>query len=58
MLHYVALFIQCYISTALLDIKPRLRRVKGHLCLPKLREALQRELKIEAKRIVSVEEAA
>ncbi len=32
--------------------------MKGHQHLPKLREALQRELKIEAKLIESVEEAA
>lgn len=47
-----------WLATALLDIEPRLRRVKGHQHLPKLREALQRELKIEAKLIESVEEAA
>ena len=47
-----------WLATALLDIEPRLRRVKGHQHLPKLREALQRELKIEATRIKSVEEAA
>ena len=47
-----------WLATALLDIEPRLRRVKGHQHLPTLREALQRELKIEATRIESVEEAA
>ena len=47
-----------WLATALLDIEPRMRRVKGHKHLPKLREALQRELKIETKRIESVEEAA
>ena len=45
-------------ATARLDIEPRLRRVKGHQHLPKLREARQRALKIEATRIESVEEAA
>ena len=34
-------------STALTDIEPRLRRVMGYRHLPKLREALKRELKIE-----------
>jgi hypothetical protein len=31
----------------LLDIEPRLRRVRGFRHLPKLREALLRELKID-----------
>jgi transposase-like protein len=35
-----------WLATALLDIEPRLRRVKGYRHLPKLRAALQRELKI------------
>jgi putative transposase len=35
-----------WLAAALLDIEPRLRRVKGYRHLPKLREALQRELKI------------
>ncbi|MDR4485227.1 MAG: transposase [Nitrospirales bacterium] len=35
-----------WLATALLDIEPRLRRVKGFRHLPKLRVALQRELKI------------
>ena len=47
-----------WLATALLDIEPRLRRVTGHPHLPKLREALQRELKIEATRTESVKEAA
>ena len=47
-----------WLATALLDIEPRLRRVKGHQHLPTLREALQRALKSEATRIKSVEEAA
>jgi transposase-like protein len=34
-----------WLAAALLDIEPRLRRVKGYRHLPKLREALQRELK-------------
>jgi putative transposase len=38
---------QRWMAAALLDIEPRLRRVIGHRHLPKLREALKRELKIE-----------
>jgi len=37
-----------WLATALLDIEPRLRKVVGHRHLTKLREALQRELKLEA----------
>jgi len=47
-----------WLATALLDIEPRLRRVKGHKHLPKLREALQRQLKIETKNIEREEKAA
>ncbi len=36
-----------WLATALLDIEPRLRKVMGYRHLPKLREALQRELKID-----------
>jgi hypothetical protein len=32
------------------DIEPRLRKVMGYRHLPKLREALKRELKIEEKK--------
>jgi len=35
-----------WVAAALLDIEPRLRRVKGYRHLPKLRAALQRNLKI------------
>ena len=38
-----------WLATALVDIEPRLRKVMGYRHLPKLREALQRELKIERK---------
>jgi len=38
---------QRWLATALLDIEPRLRRVKGYRHLPKLREALQRDVNIE-----------
>ena len=37
---------QRWLAAALLDIEPRLRRVKGYRHLPKLRAALQRELTI------------
>ena len=40
---------QRWLATALIDIEPRLRKVIGYRHLPKLREALRRELKIEAK---------
>ena len=35
-----------WLATALLDIEPRLRKVMGYRHLPKLRDALKRELKI------------
>jgi putative transposase len=38
-----------WLATALVDIEPRLRKVVGYRHLPKLREALMRELKIEDK---------
>jgi transposase-like protein len=38
---------QRWLATALLDIEPRLNRVCGYRHLPRLREALQRELNIE-----------
>lgn len=37
-----------WLASALLDIEPRLRRVKGYQHLPTLRAALQRELKIRS----------
>jgi len=40
-----------WLATALLDIEPRLRRVMGHRHLPKLQEALQRELKIKSQAV-------
>jgi transposase-like protein len=39
-----------WLATALIEIEPRLRKVKGYRHLPKLREALKRELKIEKKK--------
>jgi transposase-like protein len=47
-----------WLATALLDIEPRLRKVKGYAHLPMLRVALQRTLKIDTKSVESVEEAA
>ena len=38
-----------WLATALVDIEPRLRKVMGYRHLPKLREALKRELKIDMK---------
>jgi len=38
-----------WLATALLEIEPRLRKVMGYRHLPKLREALKRELKIDQK---------
>ena len=40
---------QRWLATALVDIEPRLRKVVGYRHLPKLREALKRELKIGEK---------
>ena len=36
-----------WLATALVDIEPRLRKVMGYRHLPKLRDALQRELTID-----------
>ena len=36
-----------WLATALLDIEPRLRKVMGYRHLPRLRDALKRELKID-----------
>ena len=38
---------QRWLRTALLDIEPRLRKVMGYRHLPRLRDALKRELKID-----------
>ena len=40
---------QRWLATALVDIEPRLRKVQGYRHLPKLRQALQRELNIDTK---------
>jgi transposase-like protein len=42
---------QRWLATALLDIEPRLRRVKGHRHLPKLEAALRRALHIKEQSI-------
>jgi len=38
---------QRWLATALLDIEPRLRKVKGYRHLPRLREALRQDLNID-----------
>ena len=38
-----------WLATALLDIEPRLRRVKGYKSLPKLRRALMKDLKLDTE---------
>jgi len=38
-----------WLATGLLDIEPRLRRVKGYRHLPQMRQALRRELGLEEK---------
>ena len=38
---------QRWLAAVLLDIEPRLRTIKGHRHLPKLREAIQRELGLQ-----------
>ncbi|MBI5711360.1 MAG: hypothetical protein HZC42_13835 [Candidatus Eisenbacteria bacterium] len=42
---------QRWLATALLDIEPRLRRVRGYQHLPKLEAALPRMLKIKAETV-------
>lgn len=41
---------QRWVASALLDIEPRLTKVRGHKQLSKLRDAIQRELKIGAQK--------
>ena len=48
---------QRWLATALLEVEPRLRKIKGYRHLAKLREALKRELKI-GKKSSTVKEAA
>lgn len=44
---------QRWLATALLDIEPRLNKIKGYRYLPVLREALQRELGIPTQEVVA-----
>jgi transposase-like protein len=37
---------QRWLAAALMDIEPRLTRIRGYACLPMLREAIQRELHV------------
>ena len=41
-----------WLAAALLDIEPRLRKMMGYRHLPKLRDAIMRELKIEKEEVV------
>lgn len=41
---------QRWLATALLDIKPRLRRIKGCTHLPLLRQAMRAKMKTETKK--------
>lgn len=45
---------QRWFAAALLDIEPRLRRVRGYRDLPRLRAALMRELKLETTEVKKV----
>jgi hypothetical protein len=42
---------QRWLATALLDIEPRLRRVRGYQHLPQLEAALARRLKIKTETV-------
>ncbi len=44
---------QRWLATALLDIEPRLNRIRGYRYLPELRTALQMELGIKVKELVA-----
>ncbi len=44
---------QRWLATALLDIEPRLNRIRGYRYLPELRTALQRELGIRTNEVVA-----
>ncbi len=46
-----------WLATALLDIEPRLRRIRGYRHLPRLREAIQRELGLLGRQAESAGEA-
>jgi hypothetical protein len=47
-----------WLGAALLDIEPRLRKVKGYKYLPQLRVALQREIERETVENEQTKEAA
>jgi len=49
---------QRWLATALLDIEPRLRKVLGCLHLPKLQEAIKKELNIERSEVQQKRKAA
>jgi len=44
---------QRWLATALLDIEPRLHRIRGYRYPPELRATLQRELGIRANEVVA-----
>ena len=44
---------QRWLATALLDIEPRLNRIKGYRYLPALRKAIQQELGIEVQEVIA-----
>jgi hypothetical protein len=44
---------QRWLATALLEIEPRLNRIRGYKYLPKLRTAIQSELGIVSKKRVA-----
>jgi len=44
---------QRWLTTALLDIEPRLNRIKGYKHLPELRPVIQMELGIKPKRALA-----
>lgn len=46
-----------WLATALIDIEPRLRRIRGYRHLPKLREALRWELRTEQRPPIQMEVA-
>jgi transposase-like protein len=48
---------QRWLAAALLDIEPRLRKVRGYKHLPKLREAIQKELKLSPQTRIYAEAA-
>jgi putative transposase len=43
-----------WLSTALLDIEPRLNRIRGYRYLPELRAAIQRELQIRTNEVIAL----